>query len=59
MSIYIDNGSTVKHYCTNNKTDKAVATLLEQIEDLVWSNTHEGYEVDIKEKENVKTGNTL
>ena len=54
MGIYIDNGKTVKHYCTDKKTENAIITLLNKIEDISWSETHEGYCVDIKER---KDGN--
>ena len=50
MGIYIDNGKTVKHYCTDKRTEHAISTLLEKIEDITYSETHEGYCVDIKEK---------
>lgn len=50
MSIYIDNGKTVKHYCTNKKTDKAIITLLEQM-DIAGSETKEGYRVAYTERE--------
>lgn len=55
MSLYIDNGTTVKHYCTNKRIEKAIQTLLESIEDIVYSETHEGYEVQIKEKGGCET----
>lgn len=51
MSIYIDDGKKVTHYCTDKKTDKAVATLLEQIEDIVTGATREGYCVTVVERE--------
>lgn len=49
MSIFIDDGITVLKYCTNRKTEKAIITLLEQIEDMVSSESHEGCRVDIVE----------
>ena len=49
--IYIDNGKTVKQYETDKRTEKAIMTLLELNEDMMSSETHEGYEVAIKEKE--------
>ena len=48
--IYIDNGKTVKQYETDKRTEKAVMTLLELNEDMMFSETHEGYEVTIQEK---------
>lgn len=48
--IYIDTGKTVRRYSTDKKTDRAIMTLLDQIEDVVNSETHEGYEVAIIEK---------
>ena len=49
MSIYIndDRTKTVRHYCTNRHTEKAIETLLEQIEDMVSSETHKGYKVTV------------
>ena len=51
MSIYIDNGKSVEHYCTDKKTEKAIRILLQQIEDMVSSETHDGFTVDIRERE--------
>lgn len=48
--IYIDNGKTVKEHNTTSRTDKAISTLLEQIEDMIWSETLEGYQVIVTEK---------
>ena len=47
MSIYIDNGKSVEH----KQTEKAIRILLQQIEDMVSSETHEGFTVDIRERE--------
>lgn len=49
MSLYITDSktNTVRHYCTKKKQEKAIETLLCEIEDLVSSETHEGYTVDI------------
>ena len=54
MGIYIQDNKkhTVRHYCTTPKIEKAIETLLLANEELVSSETHEGYEVDIKEIEN-------
>lgn len=51
MSIYINDAKkgTVRHYCTTPKIDKAIETLLREMEEIVYSETHEGYEVTIKE----------
>ena len=51
MSIYIEDGKTVKHYCTNKKTDKAIITLIEQIEDMVGSESREGCKIVVMSKE--------
>ncbi len=50
MTIYIDDGKTVKIYPVKGKVAKAVMTLLETDDELVWSETHEGYGVDIIDK---------
>ena len=47
MTIYVDDGETVRIYPVKVKVAKAVMTLLEMDEELVWSKTHEGYGVDI------------
>ena len=52
--IYIDDGKTVKQFFTNKKTEKAIITLLEQIEDTNSCETHEGYKVQITSKEDSK-----
>lgn len=51
MSIYINDAKkgTVRHYSTTPKIDKAIETLLREMEEIVYSETHEGYEVTIKE----------
>ena len=51
MNIYIDSGKTVKtYYHVRSKIAKAIITLLEMDEELVWSETHEGYGVAIVDK---------
>lgn len=51
MTIYVDDGKTVKIYnSVKTKVAKAVMTLLETDEELVWSTTHEGYGVEIVDK---------
>ena len=45
-----NNGKTVKEYYTDSKIEKAVKTLLDSIEDIISSETFEGYTVEIKEK---------
>ena len=47
MTIYIDNGDTVKIYPVKNKIAKAVMTLLESDDELVYSETLSGYGVVI------------
>ena len=51
MSIYINDNKkgTVRHYCTTPKIDKAIETLLREMEEIVYSETRSGYEVTIKE----------
>jgi hypothetical protein len=51
VTIYVDNGETVKIYPVKAKVAKAVMTLLEADDDLVWSETHSGYGVAIVDKE--------
>ena len=51
MTIYVDNGETVKTYhAVKVKVAKAVMTLLETDNELVWSETHAGYGVAIIDK---------
>lgn len=47
MNIYVDNGGTVKIYPVRPEVAKAVMTLLETDGELVWSETHTGYGVEI------------
>ena len=51
MTIYVDDGETVKIYPVKVKVAKAVMTLLETDNELVWSQTHKGYGVAIVNKE--------
>lgn len=51
MTIYVDNGDTVKIYPVKSKVAKAIMTLLETDCELVWSETHVGYGVAIVDKE--------
>ena len=53
MTIYIDNGETVKIYPVKVKIAKAIETLLESDCELVWSETPEGFGVEIIDKENL------
>ena len=50
MTIYIDDGKTVKIYPVKAKVAKAVMTLLETDNELVWSETVTGCGVDIVDK---------
>lgn len=50
MTIYVDDGETVKIYPVKAKVAKAVMTLLEMDDELVWSKTHVGYGVEIVDK---------
>jgi len=50
MTIYVDDGETVKIYPVKVKVAKAVMTLLEMDDELVWSRTHDGYGVAIVDK---------
>ncbi len=54
MTIYVDDGETVKIYPVKVKVAKAVMTLLEMDNELVWSQTHKGYGVAIVDKEESK-----
>lgn len=51
MTIYVDNGETVKIYPVKAKVAKAVMTLLETDDELIWYETHPGYGVAIVDKE--------
>ena len=50
MKIYVDDGERVTIYPVKVKVAKAVMTLLETDDELVWSRTHEGYGVEIVDK---------
>lgn len=50
MTIYVDDGETVKIYPVKVKVAKAVMTLLETDNELIWSETHPGYGVEIIDK---------
>lgn len=50
MTIYVDDGESVKIYPVKAKVAKAVMTLLETDDELVWSQTHPGYGVAIVDK---------
>lgn len=54
MTIYVDNGDTVKIYPVKSKVAKAIMTLLETDCELVWSETHTGYTVAIVDKTKVE-----
>lgn len=49
--IYIDNGKTVKIYSVSSKIAKAIETLLEADESMVYSETDTGYKVELVDKE--------
>ena len=51
MTIYVDNGKTVKIYPVKTEIAKAIMALLEADDWLAWSETHTGYGVAIVEKE--------
>ena len=50
MTIYIDDGKTVKIYPVKSRVAEAVMTLLETDEKLVWSEMLEGYGVAIVDR---------
>ncbi len=51
MTIYIDDGKTVKIYdSVKTKVAKAIMTLLEMNDEVMWSETHTGYGVEIVDK---------
>ena len=47
MTIYVDDGETVKTYPVKAKVAKAVITLLEMDNTVVWSETDKGYGVAV------------
>lgn len=47
MTIYVDDGETVKTYPVKVKVAKAVITLLEMDNTVVWSETDKGYGVAV------------
>ena len=47
--LYIQNNKTVKEYYTSSKVEKAIETLLKRDENLMSSETFEGYKVKIVE----------
>lgn len=57
MIIYVDDGETVKIYHVKVKVAKAVMTLLETDDELVWSKTHKGYGVTIIDKAESEVNN--
>lgn len=50
MTIYVDDGESVKIYPVKVKIAKSVMALLEVDNELVWSETHKGYGVEIVDK---------
>lgn len=51
MTIYVDDGKVVKIYSSvKTKVAKAIMTLLETDDEMLWSETHEGYGVAIVDK---------
>lgn len=48
--IYIDNGKTVTEYYTNRKTEKAIRSLLSEIENLFSAESFDGMTVKIVER---------
>ena len=50
MKIYVDDNGAVKIYIVTPKIAKAVMTLLEADEGLIWSETNAGYGVTIVDK---------
>lgn len=50
MSLFIQDKKkkTVRYYCTTPRVEKAIETILAQIEELSSSETHEGYKVEIR-----------
>ena len=51
MTIYVDDEEKVKIYSVKTKVAKAIMTLLETDDDLVYSETHKGYSIKIVDKE--------
>jgi len=54
--IYIDNGKTVIEYFTDKRIERPIRDLLDQIDGVMSSETHEGYTVEIKERETESEG---
>ena len=50
MTIYIDDGNRVNIYPVKDKVAKAIMTILETDNELIWSVTHTGYGVAIINK---------
>ncbi len=50
MTIYVDDGETVRICPVKVKIAKAIMTLLEMDNELVWSRTHAGYGVAIVDR---------
>jgi hypothetical protein len=60
MTIYVDDGERVKIYSSVKiKVAKAVMTLLETDDELLWSETHTGYGVAIIHKSESGDNNEL
>ncbi len=58
MGLYIvdDKKGIITHYCTNRKTERAIIALIEQIEDIVSSESYPGYQIRYEEiEENRRT----
>ena len=55
MSIYIqdDKKHTVRQYFTTLKVERAIETLLKVNKELVYSETHNGYTVNIVDEEEI------
>ncbi len=50
VTLYIDDGNTVKTYPVKSKVAKAIMTLIELDAEAIWSETHPGYGVEIVDK---------
>jgi len=56
--IYIDDGKTVKEYCTDKDIENALKIILETNGTLAFHETHDGYMVKIVESEDKENDDT-
>lgn len=51
MGLYIEDAKkqTIRHYNTTPQLEKSIETMLQDIKNIVWSETGEGYVVEYKD----------